>query len=462
MAGWSQLAWFVSLSLVWCVLLLMLPIDPDYTSGELLDHLESWRTSGVLYRELSPEAPYRVLNYPPLVFVLARGLGLMGMSGLLAGRLINVLGALVLVGAITWWSKSRGVNGARLAGTVGLMAASFPVLYGFGGFRLELWAAAGTVVGFALLDRGSSRRAMALGGIALAVACFAKQTQVIPALVALAWVVSRRRLMAPAALTTFAGSGILGAGLITQVWGLEAWVHMLTYTVGTFSPANLGFQAMSYLAPWAILFAFLARTAYVERRTSLSDIVFWYWCGALLWSFSAARLGASHAYFLDLHLATVMWVGPRLFDSSGAGRSRSWGWLLVLQVVGANVGVGAALATNLVRLHAVQDDLPGLCALLEGQGNVVAEDVGLVRACGHAAVIHPFIMSSLASRGLWDPTPMVEDLRDGAYPAVLLPFDPREPPERLQVARWSPALLAAFRSAPSVRPVASGRWLVQW
>ena len=462
LAGWSQLGWFIALSVVWSGLLLTLPLDPDYTSGELLDHLESWRASGVLYPGLSPEAPYRVLNYPPLVFVLARGLGLLGMSGLLAGRLVNALGALALVVAVGAWARSRGVRGARLAGTVGLMGASFPILYGLGGFHLEIWAAAGTVAGFALLDRGSSRWAAVLGGVALAIACFAKQTQLFPALVALAWVASRRRSMAPAAVAAFAASGIVGAGVITQLWGLEAWRHMLIYTVGTFSLANLGLQAVSHLAPWAILFGFLVRTARADKQSSLGDIVFWYWCGALLWSLSAACLVSSYAYFLDLHLATVMWVGPRLFDPLWAGRAAVWRWLLALQVVGANVGVGAALATNLARLRDVEEDLPEPCALMEGQRDVLAEEAGLVRACGHASVIHPFILSSLASRGLWDPAPLEADLRNGAYPLVLLPFDPREPAGGVHAERWHPALLAAFRTAPSVEPVGAGRWLVRW
>ena len=462
LAGWSQLVWFIGLSVIWSVLILTLPIDPDYTSGELLDHLESWRASGVLYPELSAEAPYRVLNYPPLVLVLARGLAGLGLSGLLAGRLVNLLGGVVLVASVTWWSRSRGVSGARLAGTVGLMGASFPVLYGLGGFHLEIWAAAGTVAGFALLDRGSSRWAVVFGGIALAMACFAKQTQVVPAVVALAWVASHRRSMAPVAVAAFAGSGVLGSGLITHVWGLEAWRHMLTYTVGTFSLPNLGFQAVSHVAPWLILFAFFIRSVRADKQKSSGDIVLWYWCGALLWSFSAARIGSSYSYFVDLHIATVMWVGPRMFDPLSEGRAIVWRWLLALQVVGANVGVGAVLATNLSRLRGVQEELPPVCALLEGQRDVLAEEAGLVRACGHASLIHPFIMSSLASRGLWDLSPLEAELRAGAYPLALLPFDPREPIATVHAERWHPALLAAFAAAPSVEAVGPGRWLVRW
>ena len=42
-----------------------------------------------------------------------------------------------------------------------------------------------------------------------------------------------------------------------------------------------------------------------------------------------------------------------------------------------------------------------------GDGPVVlVEDVGLARACGRTALLHPFVMTSLAARGLWDPEPL--------------------------------------------------------
>jgi hypothetical protein len=77
-------------------------------------------------------------------------------------------------------------------------------------------------------------------------------------------------------------------------------------------------------------------------------------------------------------------------------------------------------------------------------------------------VMHPFIVSSLASRGLWDLTSLEADIRNGAYSLALLPFDPRESVVGVHAERWHPALLAAFQAAPSVESVGSGRWLVRW
>lgn len=462
LAGAGQLAWLAGAAAAWSALLFALPLDPDYTAGELVDHLAAWRQTGVLYPELGSGPPYRVFNYPPLALLSARGLAALGLSEISAGRAVNALGFLALVGAVAWWVRARGARGAALAGTVGLLGASFPVLYGAGQFHIEMWAAAGTVAGFALLDRGVSLRAFALGGAALALACFCKQTQVVPAAVALSWAWTCRRPAAPAATTAFAALGVLGSALITVAWGFEPWRHMLTYTVGTYSLPNLGFQALSHAAPWLLLLGFAAHTARGAGRGAARDAALWFWGGALLWSLSAARVGSGFPYFLDLHLATAIWAGPRIFAGGAAGPSRVWAWLLAAQIVGADIGAGAALAKNVVRLRRLDDRLPMLCARLGEARSILAEDVGLARACGRAVVLHPFIMTSLAAQGRWDPAALVGAVRRGEMEVALLPFDPREPAAGVHAERWPPSLLAAVAAAPVVEQVPPGLWVLRW
>ena len=60
-----QFGWFAVLLVGWTALLLTFPLDPDYTAGELLDHLTLWRETGVLYPTFGDGGPQRVLNYPP-------------------------------------------------------------------------------------------------------------------------------------------------------------------------------------------------------------------------------------------------------------------------------------------------------------------------------------------------------------------------------------------------------------
>ena len=458
-----QFAWFAVLLLVWTTLLLAFPLDPDYTAGELLDHLTLWLESGVLYPALGEGSPPRVLNYPPLVLILGRALTALGAPPLLAGRLVNWLGSALIVAALAAWLRARGVKGSALLGTIGLLGASVPVIYGAGQFHIEMWAAGLTIGGFALADRGRTDRALFAAGVVLALACFAKQTQVVPALVALAWLWRQRRSGRGLALAGFVLVGAAGAAAMSIAWGGEVWRHLIVYTAGTYSLANLGLQLASHAAPWTILLGIAAWAGTRGRRGSGSDLAWWYWCGSLLWSMSAIRDGSGYPYFLDLHLATVMIAGPVIF---GDGRTKLRRvvvpWLAAAQVVGANIGVGALVAVNLGRLAERSGELASVCAALPPEGPVLVEEAGLARACGRRPELHPFIMTSLARRGLWDASTFEEDVRAGSYSVVVVPFDPRDPVPQAQRDRWTQPVLAAFAQARTVETYPSGWRVLRW
>jgi len=462
-AAKCQFAWFGVLLLLWTALLLAFPMDPDYTAGELLDHLTLWLESGVLYPSLGEGLPQRVLNYPPLVPILARGLTALGAPALLAGRLVNSLGIALVVGGLAGWLRARGVRGTALLGTVGLLGASVPVIYGAGQFHIEMWGAGLTIAGFALADRGRTDRALFASGVLLAAACFAKQTQVVPALVALAWLWRQHRSGSGFALAGFALLGAVGAAAMSIAWGSEVWRHLIVYTAGTYSLANLGFQLASHAAPWAILLGIAAWSGTRGRTDDASDLAWWYWCGALVWSASAIREGSGYPYFLDLHLATVMIAGPVIFGTPRSElRRRVVPWLAATQIIGANVGVGALVAVNLARLAERSGELASVCAALPPEGPVLVEEAGLARACGRRPVLHPFIMTSLARRGLWDASAFEEDVRAGAYSVAVVPFDPREPVPQAQRDRWTESVLAAFAQARVVETYPSGWRVLRW
>lgn len=465
--GRVQLVWFLAVASVWSLTLLGLPVDPDYTAGELADHLASWAGGAPLYPSLDPGLPLRVLNYPPLAFVLGRGLVELGASPVLAGRLVNGAGLLAVVGIFVVWGRSRGLRGATLAGTVGLLGASFPVLYAAGQFHIELWAAAWTLAGFALLDGGRSARATLAAGLCLGLACFFKQTQVVPAAAGLGWLAwAHGRRRAGLATAAFVVTGVTGSLAILGAFGWEAWQHMLVYTVGTYSLANLGFQAASHLLPWAVFLAFAAVTAWRSRSEARADPLPWLMAAALLWSLSAARVGSSYPYFLDLHLATALWVGPWLFGGTGTGAPRPpRPWLrtvLLVQLVGANLGVAAVLGLHLREGRRVEAALPVLCEAMGPGDRALGGSPGLVRACGKEPLLHPFIMSSLARQELWDPTPIARAMARGAYGPVVLSFDPRNGFPGAWSERWHPVLRRSLRTAPSVSALPAGHWKVAW
>ncbi len=448
--AWAQVAWLVALAVLWTGGMFRLPLDADYTSGELLDHLMSWRSTGVLYSDPSV-APYRVLNYPPLFLALARGLWALGIPPLFAARLLGTLGVAAALAVVYRWLRQVDVQREIALGVVALAAASLPIVHLTGQFHLEGLAVATTAAGFYCAQRRTPRTDL-IAGTLLGVACLTKQSQVALTLVALAWVLTDRGVRGWRVLTTYAVTGAVGCTLITGIFGMEAWRHMLTYTVGTFSLAQLGMQLASHALPW-IVFAAVAFSEAFHRPANRRDARTWYLAGTTVWLLSSARVGASYTYFLDWQLAVMLWVGPavqRWLAERGVPERRRWRWAVgaafAVQVLFADVIVGGILGYDLRVAQAGAATLATMCAAVPPAPELtVSESPGLVRACGGLPALHPFIISNLTARGLWNETTFVQDLTNARYATVVLPFDPAFEARGVHAERWTPAMIAAIR-----------------
>jgi hypothetical protein len=78
------------------------------------------------------------------------------------------------------------------------------------------------------------------------------------------------------------------------------------------------------------------------------------------------------------------------------------------------------------------------------EGPVLADEfMALLPLAGKQIAFHPFEFMQLQRVGLWDETPMVEALRAGTFPLILLYQAEDWPSIRL---RWSPALVEAIES----------------
>lgn len=455
--AWAQVIWLLLVAGMWTGGMFALPTDADYTSGELLDHLLSWMHGAPLYKSLSSGPPYRVLNYPPLFLALVRGAASAGLRPLVAARAIDTIALVGALVVVYLWLRDRGVRRELAWGTAALAGGSFPLLYLTGQFHLEGVAVCATVAGFSLVRRRSAT-AEITAGVLLALACLTKQSQVVLSLVALSWVLFARggsRAGAWRVVAAYVATGAAGCAAITALFGAEAWRQMLTYTVGTFSLAELGKQLAFHALPWALLFAialaFATRTT--ERRR---DAATWYLVGSSIWLLSSARNGASFQYFLDWQLAVMLSVGPALetwiaqpASAIAPNRRRVIGALFGAQVVIADIVVAGVLAYDLHTAERTAQSLATVCpAIPAAPALTVSESPGLVRACGGQPALHPFIMTTLAGRDLWNETPMVTALRARRFGAVVLPFDPvSSGPAGVHAERWTPAMLAAIRTS---------------
>jgi len=103
--------WFAALLSAWVGLMLSSPFDPDYATGEMLDNLLAWEETGVLYPSLDTSfGPFRVQNYPPLFFAIARFLSFCGLHPLASGRLLDLLAMCATLFLTFRWLRNYGLN----------------------------------------------------------------------------------------------------------------------------------------------------------------------------------------------------------------------------------------------------------------------------------------------------------------------------------------------------------------
>ena len=439
----AQLAWGVLLVATWLSIVWPAPIDPDYASGEILDNTIAWSESGHLYGPID-RMPYRVFNYPPAFPAVVRMLMAADIAPLHAGRLVTLASIVLAVILVYRWLRAAGCDRAGATLVVSLLASSFPLVFFVGQVHLQ-WAAVGaSLCGCYLLRASVSPARAAAAGSALAVACFFKQSQVVSLAIVGAWLLAYHR-RALFAYTTAAGTvAALGAAAMFGTFGRAAWQHVVTYTVGTFSVDGLEASLLKHAASWTPLFLFGLWVA-ARDATARRDVRFWYFAGSSLWLLSAARAGAGPQYYIEWSLATLLWIGPSL---STLGRPNSGhGWLavaLVAQLVFSDTIAATKLFRQAARLRRTEASLPGLCAALPEGRPVPIDSAAIARACGRQPALHPFIMTNLAQRGLWDERPFVRELEQGRFPAVVLPFDVFDRDVR-RFEHWTPTMLDAVR-----------------
>ncbi len=438
-----QIAYFVIAFGAWAVFLFSMPFDPDYTSGELWDHVMSWMESGQLY-PLIGEAPYRVMNYPPLFPWLVRGLMELGLSPLLAGRIINLAGFVLAIGVLYQWSRRVGTSQWGSFVIVSMTAASMPLLYSSGQFHIELLATAFSLLGLYHISQADRAHRIIIGGGLVVLAVFVKQTQVIGLIIALVWIWQYRRRFLPQAMLSVVLCGLLGIVVLTGLFGTAVWHHLVTYTVGTYSSWQLGKQLLFHLGPWLIFFL-LGLLAGWNERGLRSDLRWWYFIGTSLWLLASARNGSGHQYFVEWSLATLIWVGPWLMRET----AKTWVTILLgVQLITGDLAVAGLIRHHVHDLDATRVVLPSICQGIAGAQELIpSESAGIVRACGQRPALHPFIMTSLARRQLWDQRPFLDSLEQALYPRLLLPFDPALGPEGVNAERWTDEMIAVMRKS---------------
>ena len=460
----------VELLLCWAVV--RSPEQVIYGEGVVYEEAARLLNGSAVYA--SPEsAPFAVTPYAPLYLLVTAALQALAGPGFAPGRVLTQAASLVSAGLVGYLGRLRtrerifGLGAAVMFLAFGAQASPW-----FAFYRIDLLAVALSLGAVACLAGGTSWKRVVIGGILASLAVLTKQSFVAAGLACTVWLAwSDRRKGAAFALAWLVP--ILCAAAV-----LEATSHaFLSSIFGTGvlpvpAPVALA-KAITWLTLQGALLA-LAVVGIWDRRAvrqPAHSLLALYWLAALLQLGGFARWGTSSNFWIESAAASCPVAAAALHRVWRGPSHQAPGWLgplaagfLALSVVATGQSSLRA-ARDLLTLGLDPGDAAGFQALVDrarGEpGAVMAEPLDAPLFAGRRPLLpDPFIMSVLYERGVWDPSPLVAEIRAGRVGLVMLGY-PIDDADRVAEGfpSWPRPIVQAIRETMTLEGRVAGRYL---
>jgi Glycosyltransferase family 87 len=413
------------------------PFDVD--QGESYDAWSGWLLNiGQLPYTDNEQFPYYSHGYPPLwSYLVSIPMAWLG-PGLGAARALSSLAALLaagLVGATAWRLGGRASSGALAAM---FFLASPYVFHTTPLARVNATMLLLGLLALTLFERPTPRRVV-LGALVLVAALFTKPTSVDAVAAGLGYVLLVRPRLALLGAAVVVGVGGITAMALQTASGGTYWLNVLG---GNSSAFDLE-QLRDYILNFGLLHGVLVGLAGVEvvarlRERCLSPWVLYFPAALVLALATIGKTGAGESYFLQTLAVAAVLASlriTRLLERAGNGWVEpALGLALLAQAIVLAHGPLSEMvpwlpdrgpqSELLGRAPSAQDALAGqllVNLVRQAPGPALAEDASFVVVAGKPLVgATPPSLRNLYHAGLWDPTPLVADLRAHRYAIVVL------------------------------------------
>jgi hypothetical protein len=292
------------------------------------------------------------------------------------------------------------------------------------------------VIGLSLFEAPTRQRVL-FGSLALVAAVFTKPTT-LDAVVAGVTVLLLMRPRAGAGATVLMGAlAVVGLVALQALTGGAFWLNVVAANANPFDAAQLG----AYLANFSILHCVLlvAAAAEAARMVYRREWSPWplYLIAAGLATVSVGKWGAGESYFLGAIAALCVlastWI-VRFIESAQTVRRRvALGAAVLIEcLLLSHAFVSGAVAwlpdrgpqsSLLGHAPTLDDQLAGdeiVAAIKHAHGPPLAEDPSFAVVAGQGVIGNATQLHNLYEAGLWDPAPMVSELRAHRYGIVIL------------------------------------------
>ena len=426
------------------------PYPLDYGEGSVLDQTVRLANRENIYNNSFASPPYTVSNHPPLFMLLQAPLVQVFGPALWYGRVISIISLFFTATflGLTVFHFTKDLIASLISG---LLLFTIPFFFSWSVLnRVDTLALALSWAGLYTIIRWPEvHRSVVLGGVFFAAAIFTQQTYILVApITALTWLLQTRRTRRAVELF------VIVSGICLMIFLI---VNKLTY--GGF---YLNLQAEKIINAWNIqqvagsfiefsfhvyilvLVAFLFLIA--ERlgsSTSTWPFVLPYFLAAILVSIAVGKSSSIDNYLYELAAAYCLVTGAAI-----AWLNNNWARavLLLLITIQINSLISWTSAEYLPKFDekiTSQAEIQKLANMI-GQTDgpiLVDEYMGLLPLAGKRVYYQPFEFSQLIQAGLWDSTPLINDLQTQKFKIILIYF-----PKDFQISlnRWPRNIYSVF------------------
>ena len=424
------------------------PYPLDYGEGPILDQVLRLSKGETIYRSSFDVPPYTVTLTPPLYMLLQSPLvQIFGLSPGY-GRAISILSLLIaaMFLGLTLFQLTRD----HLASIIGgLLLFSVPYFFNWSVLdQVDSLALALSWAGLFSIVRWPDRwRGLTLAVLLFTGAIYTQQTYVLVApATALAWLIQTRRLRQAIALllTTVSLCLLLFLGINIFTGGgfafnLSAFNVINPWLYPQVAGRLIEFTIHAFILFLITLFFLIAER--LDAPTHSWPFVLPYVIAAFLITMSVGKAISSDNFMYELAAALCLTSGAAI-----AWVKNHWVRAAVLLLIG--IQVGSFVAWTKADYQPIFDEklsyrseISRLSEMIRQTDSpiLIDEYMGLIPLAGKNLYFQPFEFGQLEFSGLWNPAPLISDLKHHKFPVLMIYFRDY----RITKSRWTTDIYAA-------------------
>jgi len=441
----------------------------DYVEGVIFNQIEMARQGKEIYSPIS-EAPYMIVNYPPVYRYAVLLLDNFTDDLLMAGRLVSfistILSALLISGIIHHMLAGKYDKQTRIlseiAGSLIYLNIFYPQHWGMT-MRVDMLAVAFALAGlYCFLRIQNENKKLVLAAMFFILAAFTKQS--IIAYVGgcfVACLFTNRRLAFKLFMFMLIPSAIILCAEIVATNG-EFWFHHVTANKNSYSIQ----EALSNVAVYVVMlyyiifvmsvgFVYAQIKDYVQKRRddcknsmgkniSPNFLLSCCWILSFVMIFSIGKIGANTNYYLEFFALVSIIVSIQI--AKMINEISLWRVVLIA-IIFCSILLGYYYNPQPPEKDKVYTESM-LHDISSASGEIISEDMVLLTRAGRYIYFQPYIMKQLLIQGIWDQSPVVQAIKSKKVARIILKNDINSLPERDSpqiLNRFTPEVVEAIR-----------------